>query len=74
MQRKAIGAGVGVVADIGRHRYQKLVASRDSAREVLAMAGWHGETSRAETDALRRRRDTAQRELDELNERQKWTN
>ncbi|SIH19819.1 Uncharacterised protein [Mycobacteroides abscessus subsp. abscessus] len=73
MQRKAIGTCVGVVTDIATHRHQKLVVSRDSAREALAKAVWNGGTSRAELDALRGRRDAAQRELDELNERHKKT-
>ncbi|BCI84613.1 hypothetical protein MTY66_62380 (plasmid) [Mycolicibacterium sp. TY66] len=63
-----IGHGVDAPTNIATRRRKKLIASRDSAREALAAAVWHGGTSRAETDALRRRRDTAQRDLDELNE------
>jgi hypothetical protein len=65
MQRRAIGTGVSVVTDISKRRYEKLVARRDFAREGLASAIWHGGTSQAEMDGLRRRRDIAQRNLDE---------
>lgn len=73
MQRNAIGTGVGGVTDIATHRYQKLASSRDSAREALAKAVWNGGTRRADMDALRWRRDAAQREMDELNQRHETT-
>lgn len=63
--------GTGVVTDRATHRCRKLIVTRDSALITLAMAVWHGGTSRAEMDAIAR--DAAQRELDELNERHNKT-